>query len=612
MKIKSLLIIVFFTLTTSNLFPQSHDKTLATVGSEKITINEFKTRYELMPHISKYQNPDSIKKEFLYSLIAEKLWAKEAASEGLDTAQIIKLMVEPLNKMYIRDALFEQKIGKKINISKKEIHRGLNRIGTELKMKILASKDSSAIYEAYSQLKKAVSFDSIDIPGIQITGENKPVSITFGQMNNTNVEDSLYSIKVGNFTNPIKTKSGWFIFKLVNKISKVFKDDENGNTVQQVNRIIRERKAKELGTQYLDRLLTGVHVNYNMPLFYTLSDKIYSLFKQKEEKGYINKNDEVDLDEYDAVKIISLLGSDSANMKLIEFKKNPLSLKEFVYDLTLDGFSIKNPSIEKIRADLDKKLKILTRQELITREGIKEGLDKSTYVEEQMNRWEENFTAKLLRDKYADSAKVSDKEAYEYYLNVNNMSNLTTQVNIIEIMSTSLDTMQIILSELKDGKDFRELASKYTQRKWTKDKDGEFGYFPVTMFGEIGRIANTMKIGQIYGPIKVPQGYSIFKLIEKKKAQNVKLKSFDENKEKIKDNLFAKKLKYYFNKYTVKFANKYGIKFDDNLLKSTKVTNINMFTYKYMGFGGQIAAVPYTTPSYDWIKYWRNSSKVLP
>ena len=44
-------------------------------------------------------------------------------------------------------------------------------------------------------------------------------------------------------------------------------------------------------------------------------------------------------------------------------------------------------------------------------------------------------------------------------------------------------------------------------------------YFPITEHGEIGRIASTMNVGDIYGPLELKEGYSIFKLIDKQEQK---------------------------------------------------------------------------------------------
>ena len=600
-------------LPSAFLFPQKKDEVLATAGGDKITVKEFKTRYELMPHISRFTEPDSIKREFLYSLISEKLWAAEAESEGLDTAESIKGMMKPLEKMYVRDALFEKEIGSKIHISKKEIKEGVFKSGIDLAVKVISSKDSADIFEVYNYLKEGAPFDSLLQTRPGYAGQHSTLKITFGQMKDKFVEDTLYSLKLGQFSSPVKTADGWFIFKLKNKISKAFKNDEEERTAWKVENKLKERESKIIGEKYLDSLLAGKKVETNTKLFLKLAGQFAALLKDKKDKGEINRGDFILLDNYDVIKMIGEMGNAEAESNLILFKKDPMTVKSFLHELSLYGFKEKNIDPANVRDHLERAMKKIIQQELIAREGYKQGLDKLPEVKKQLGWWKENWSAKMLRDRFADSAEVSDKDAYNYYLEINNNSKLAEQVNILEILNSSLDTMQVILDKLKNGADFKKLAKQYTQRSWTKDKGGEFGYFPVTMYGEIGRAASNMKIGETYGPLKVPEGYSLFKLIGKKEAQKVPIKSFDQNKDKIKSALFAKRLEYYFNKYTTKFANKFGFTADLNLLKSVKVTNINMFTHRYMGFGGVIAAVPYTDPEYNWIDYWKkNGHKVVP
>jgi hypothetical protein len=132
------------------------------------------------------------------------------------------------------------------------------------------------------------------------------------------------------------------------------------------------------------------------------------------------------------------------------------------------------------------------------------------------------------------------------------------------------------------------------------------------MYGEIGKIASTMEIGEVYGPLKVPEGYSIFKLIDKKKESAQEPKPFEDVKTEVKANLMATRLEDKVNSYTVKLANDYGVKVDENVLSSIKVTNLAMVTYRYMGFGGRILGVPLTSPYKEWVNPWLKSKKDLP
>ena len=73
-------------------------------------------------------------------------------------------------------------------------------------------------------------------------------------------------------------------------------------------------------------------------------------------------------------------------------------------------------------------------------------------------------------------------------------------VNIVEILTDSLENVEKIFNELKSGKDIKLISQKkFNKENGLKRKDGEYGLFPITQHGEIGRIASTMNVGDVYG-----------------------------------------------------------------------------------------------------------------
>ena len=107
----------------SLLFPvyaisQTESDVLAKIGSDKITVEEFQNRFDFMPHLNySSSNIDSIKKEFLYSLVAEKLWALEADELDIDTIETIKFSLQSLKNLFVKDELFKQEVQSKIFIT---------------------------------------------------------------------------------------------------------------------------------------------------------------------------------------------------------------------------------------------------------------------------------------------------------------------------------------------------------------------------------------------------------------------------------------------------------------------------------------------------------------
>ena len=73
-----------------------------------------------------------------------------------------------------------------------------------------------------------------------------------------------------------------------------------------------------------------------------------------------------------------------------------------------------------------------------------------------------------------------------------------------------------------------------------------------------------------------------------------------------------KKLNELLEDRTIELANKYGVSINQNFLNTELYSDINIFAHRYMGFGGRIAAVPYTTPFFKWYFRWKQNSTINP
>ena len=186
-------------------------------------------------------------------------------------------------------------------------------------------------------------------------------------------------------------------------------------------------------------------------------------------------------------------------------------------------------------------------------------------------------------------------------------------VNVAEILTDSLEIVNFVLKEVENGTGFKELARDFNKREWTKSTDGEYGFFPVNLHGEIGRIAAEMNIGEVYGPIKVKEGYSIIKLLDKKEAESLPpSRSFEEVKNDLKTEITNEVIFKDRVMKTVSLANQHGITINYDALKKVEVTNLSSFGIRNLGFGGKITAVPIIAPFSNWVPIWMESQKELP
>jgi parvulin-like peptidyl-prolyl isomerase len=607
-------LIITLIVNSSALFSQQiYDKPIARIGTNIITEREFLQRYEFSPGLQRNNKSDTepSKLEFLYTIIAEKLWAQQSSALGLDTLEVMKFSKDEFEKMFVRDALYKKEITEQINISNDELLQAFYRNRKRLKVNFIFSEDENEIWNIYDILFQGFVFDSLLIVRQEFEEQKEPWDVVYGQMEPA-VEDSLFTLKVGEFTAPILTPDGWYIFRLTNKIESLLNTAEDlRKSNLEAEKIIKARKSQKLHLKFFAEYFNNKNVDVNPALFESLAGKISSRFEWKKNNHRIPDNNLFNLLSEDVIAIENEFGRDSLNLIFMEIENDPVTLKQYFRILAFDGFTSEEYEILFIRKLLDTKTRQIIERELLAREGFKRGYNLLPEVQADVNMWVDNYLFQMLQNKFLDSVRVSDDEVYSYFKQLNEEEKYPPLVNIIEILTDSLDIVDIILQEIKDEKDFNELAKKYTKREWTKKNSGEFGFFPSSQFGEIGRIATTMKIGEIYGPLKVPEGYSIFKLIDKRDSVTAIPQPFDKVKDEYKRELLYLKSKLRMDSYTVDLAIKYGVGIDFDVLESIQVTNISSFVLRKLGFGGKINAVPIVAPNVDWVQPWQKKMEVI-
>jgi parvulin-like peptidyl-prolyl isomerase len=607
------LIVAIIAHSSVSFSQQLDDKAVARIGTKIITEREFLERYEFSPGLQRNSksNTESSKLEFLYTLIAEKLWAQQSSMLGLDTTEVMKLSKKELEKMFVRDALYKKEITDKIEISDKELLQAFYRNRNRLKVNFIFSEDEREIKKIYNMLSQGIAFDSVLVVRQEFAEQKEPWDVVYGQMDSA-VEDSLYNLKVGEFTAPILTPDGWYIFRLTNKIESLLNTAEDlQKSNLEAEKIIKARKSQKLHLKFFAEFFNDKKVDVNPVLFESLAEKISTRFQWKKKNYHISDNNLFNLLAEDVVAIENEVGTDSLKLIFINFDSNPLTLKQFFRILAFDGFASEEYEITFIRKLLDTKTRQIIERELLAREGFKRGYNLLPEVQAEVNMWSDNYLFQVLKNKFLDSVSVSDDEVYSYYKKMNKEEKFPQLVNIVEILTDSLEIIDVILKEIEDGKDFSELAKQYTKREWTKKNNGEFGFFPSSLYGDIGKIAATIEVGEIYGPLKVPEGYSIFKLIDKRDSVTIPPQPYEKVKEEYKRDLLYLKSKLQMDNYTVNLAIKYGVGIDFDLLESIQVTNISSFGLRKLGFGGKITAVPIVAPNVDWVKPWQKKIEII-
>lgn len=611
MKLRALLLLLVLSVSS---FSQIKDEDIiATVGDVKITVEEFKTRYQMRPIQNSMltKNEESTRAKILYSIIAEKLWALEASSENYDTTDVMNLTYKSLEKSFLRDALYQKEIAAKVQINDIDYIRAVQKSKLTLQVNYIVALNKTEADSIYSLIKKGKLFDEILSNRREKEFQKFPLEVNYGDLP-VEIEDSLYALEIGEFTKPLKTDEQWYIYKI---ITKDFANEMDSRIASEnkkkVRSILEARATDEVFLQFYSDFFKGKEVSTDGYLFWTFADNVIKTLNRNREEKNLKPNDKIVLESSDLIKIATGIGLDSLNMTFINLENNKITLKEYLYDFVFEGFytTTNNPNI--LRGQLNSRVKRFIELELLYQEAKKQGFYNDGQVQKDIAMWKPYYQSTLLRNDFKNTINISETELEDYYNALYDTSKSFTMINIIEVLSDSLEVIENAMQISQDDNSLRNYVKQFTKREWVKKNNGEFGLFPSSAYGEIGRIASTLEIGETYGPLKTDEGYSFFKLIERQNNQELKPQKFEELKDELRKQLIYQKSLDAVVDQTVGYANKYGVNIKYDVLYNLDVKNLNMLVYRYMGFGGRILAIPLTPVFSEWVQKWQHQKESL-
>jgi hypothetical protein len=554
-------------------------------------------------------NSDSLKLKFLYSVISEKLWAIEAIDKGLANSGNFKFYYSPIEKIYVRDEVFRIEIKDKVVVTDDDISKGLSKYVKVLQVKTLSSTDSSEIFKLFSQLVDVGSIDSLLKNNPGIIPQSSTVEIKFGELNDDAIEDILYQLSVNDFTAPIQNGNNWFIFELTGTKPNI--PEVSQEKIQSdVEEIIRNRKTRNLYNDFYKKYFSGFTLEADKEIFLQISEKFYNVitsgsnFKKDSKKKYF-------ITESDILKVKELLGMDFLNQELFLSKYGSVKVYDFLSDLTIVDVSFEELSQSVINKVLSNELKRFMQQETVYRIGREMGLEYSSEVKSHLEMWRDNLLTQMLKNNYNLQIDVTENEVIQYYNEVISDSSIYPQINLHSISTHNIEQVEEILNLFEDGMRFEQVLNDVKFKEDIYEEEiSDFNR--LKDYGDAIDIITELEEGEIFGPIKTTRGYTIIKVNETTVISDSLMLELKKEKDQIYQKLYLEKLNKLFDDKTIELANKYGIKISEDFIFSENYSKVNLFVHRYMGFGGRIAAVPFTTPSYKWYYRWKTNSKITP
>ena len=250
-------------------------------------------------------------------------------------------------------------------------------------------------------------------------------------------------------------------------------------------------------------------------------------------------------------------------------------------------------------------------QELLAQEALRRGLDAAPEVQEALAPWREHYLAAMMKARAAAGTDVSDEEVYRHLASRDTAARVP-RVRVRELRTGTLEAMSEALAALEEGMPLAEVVQRWTSDEAARKARGVTPLFAITERPPVGMLASRLEIGERYGPVRDSTGYVYFELLEKQASappgDTTGAAAFQEARKE----LLSLKARRRVSLFLAKVGQDRGFEAYTDRLGAVKVSNIPMLTYRFLGFGGRMFAVPFVDPQLEWLTLEPPSDLVVP
>jgi len=609
----SIIVLVFVHVLKSQFAnEQFSNDTLATVGSTVITSKDFLERFELMPWRYKEfkSRTGSIKQEFLLSLAAEKLLSLEAVSQRLGNDSVTVDMRNSFERLFVRDELYKRRVVQNLIVTDKEIQAGLKRLAHLFDLEIFSASSKEQADDFYRQFKRGKNKKAV----LTAFRNSLSFSVDTVQLNfessNPILEHTVYLMDRDSLSAPVEFHpQGWLLVHLLKKYpNDAFRGLSQADRMLKAYAIIKNRKEDSIAVRVFAAILSSRNAKVDSSLFFMLCDTVYAAFAADSNAFKIKHVYAVSGIFFEG--LLNIFSAISNKTFVTITGDAPMTLKQVLVGLSNEQVAFNYIQKRHIQQALNSYIKIAVQNELLARDGLKNNLQYTKNVQHDLGTWMDNRKSTLLLRRIVDTITVNDEETETEYNKNPAVYGAKITVAVREILIDNADTAKQIFQRIQNGEEFAKLALRYSKRKEWAARGGDSGPVEVNTLGELGILALQAPIGIVQGPQRIKDGVTIFTVLERKTDDDSLRKNFTPTKQIIRQKILVEKKRIIVSRYVASLAKKYGVTFNEPNIKKLETTNINMFTWRMLGFGGRIAAAPQVIPQADWMKEFLKTEKL--
>ena len=186
----------------------------------------------------------------------------------------------------------------------------------------------------------------------------------------------------------------------------------------------------------------------------------------------------------------------------------------------------------------------LIKQEVLSQEAIRKGLDKTPDVATQMKITRQSVLIRALQSDFIANNKPTDKEVRKEYEVVTAASMGDQEYNPRHILVSTEEEAKDVIRSLKKGAKFEQLAKDKSTDDGSKNKGGELGWSSARSYAQpFAEALVKLKKGEItQQPVKTSFGWHVIRLDG---IRPLKIPPYEEVKGKVLQRVLQRKFAAY-------------------------------------------------------------------
>ena len=483
--------------------PQSH--AVARIAGQEITTVELQAFAARLPdgiHEGKSDSEANIM--VLNALIDKKVLLAEAEAQQLQSDPGFVLDLSAFKDQEMMKLYNQLKVDQQISISQEELlelyqNEAWNRA---LRLAAIVVETREKADELVAELNSGKSFRQL-VDAYSVDETTKAWGGDTGRYLSRDTADEslqeLLTLQVGDLSKPFpfayKGKKHYAVFKVL---------DEMPIALNEVQGVLEE---KIFGSKRMARraALTDSLAGVYKPL--VDADGV-AFLAERSADGQINVSEA------------------EATMRLGSYRDGDLTIGEFLSVVLHKA----GPETRHQLADtalVAAKVRSLLTAQMLLKESYALSLDRDSTLVASVENERENLLVSLLRKINVDAyIRVEEEEARAFYDKNPEKFRYLEATIAAEVLLSNEEEAQRVKEQLQGGADAEQLIAKYDTRGVHGEKRGfvRLDAYKRLHYPHLYDLSQDMEIGQVGGPIKVAEGYSVFKIVDREAA---KLKPFN-------------------------------------------------------------------------------------